>query len=216
VWEHTQRYLADLDTRTVDLPSSGSDPALLGDLADDVAVLRAAVADIDGPVTVVAHSYGGVVASEALADCPNVQQIVYLAAFPLDEGESLYQVIGRQPLEWWDVHEDDNYIDVRDPAALYTDCNLRQIQQAIARLTHQSWSSLHSEVTYPAWRYLPSTYVICTRDHVLHPMAQAVLSARASEVRRLAADHSPMLSQPDVLADLLRSVICDPAGPYRG
>lgn len=216
VWTHTLRHLADLNTTTVDLPSSGSDPAELGDLRDDTRALRAAVADIDGPVVVVAHSYGGVVASEALADCPNVQQIVFLAALALDEGESVYAIAGRQPEDWWDVHLDEGYVDTRTPEAFYTDCTPKQAREAIARITHQSWASLRDEVTYPAWRHIPSTYVICTEDEALPPASQAVFSARATEVRRLHSDHSPMISQPDVLADLLRSVITDPDGPYRG
>lgn len=96
VWDRLRRKLPGLDARAVDLPSSGSDPDRLGDLYDDADVLRAAVAEVDGPVVVVTHSYGGMVATEALTDVPNVQQVVYLAAFVPDEGESIDSLNGHQ------------------------------------------------------------------------------------------------------------------------
>lgn len=214
-WDRTRRVLSDLDTVAVDLPSSGPDPAALGTLYDDAAVVRDTVDDIGGPVVVVAHSYGGVVATQALTECDNVTRIVFVTAFPLDYGESLYTAIGRQPLEWWDLHPgDDNetgdgngrgYVDTRTPETFYTDCTAQQKADAIGRLTHQSWQSFRDPVTSVAWRHLPATYVVCTQDHALVPLAQSVLSARASDVRRLAASHSPMISQPDVLADLIRT-----------
>lgn len=203
-WTRVQRNLADLDTIAVDLPSSGSDPARLGSLADDAAVLRDTVAAVDGPVMVVGHSYGGVVASHALAGMRHVSRIVFVTALPLDAGESVSRIVGRQTPEWWDLHRRDNYLDTLRPEVFYTDCPPETVRDAVGRLGHQSWTSFTDPVAMPAWRDIPSTYVICTQDQALSPVAQGVLSARCTDVRRLAASHSPMLSQPDVLADLLR------------
>jgi pimeloyl-ACP methyl ester carboxylesterase len=216
VWDQLRRNLPDLDTRVVDLPSSGADPDRLGDLYDDADVLRAAVAEIDGPVVVVAHSYGGMVATEALTDAPNIQQLVYLAAFVPDEGESIDSLHGHQLPNWINVH--DNHIDANHPARVfYGDCPQHQARWAARQLTHQSVSSIRTPVTDPAWRYLPTAYLLCTRDRAIHPAAQAVMSARCDQVHRLRSDHSPMLSQPDALADLLRTVTaCHPAGTHRG
>lgn len=206
VWDQLRRNLPDLDTRTVDLSSSGSDPDRLGDLDDDAEILRAAVAEVEGPVVVVAHSYGGMVATEALTDVPNVQHIVYLAAFVPDEGESVDSMHGHQLPNWITVH-DGTHIDASHAGRVfYGDCSPRQATWAARRLTHQSLSSVLSPVTDPAWRYVPTTYLLCTRDRAIHPAAQAVMSARCDQVHRLRSDHSPMLSQPDALADLLRSV----------
>ena len=63
----------------VDLPSAGRDPAALGGVADDVAVVTAAVESAGEPVVLVGHSYGGVPVS-ALARHPRVAHAVYLAA----------------------------------------------------------------------------------------------------------------------------------------
>jgi pimeloyl-ACP methyl ester carboxylesterase len=203
-WTRLQRLLADVDTHAVDLPSSGSDPTRLGSLDDDAELLNRAVNAIDGPVVVCAHSYGGVVATHALTDARNVERLVYLAALPLDEGESIRRIAGQQVPEWWDLHRQTGYVDVAAPEIFYTDCTRTQARDATARLVHQSWRSFTDPVATPAWRTIPSTYVICTRDQALHPVAQGVLSARCTDVRLLPASHSPFLSQPDALADVLR------------
>ena len=58
-------------------------------LASDAASVGAVVGAIDGPVLMVGHSYGGAVMTQASASLPNVVGLVYLAAFGLDEGESV-------------------------------------------------------------------------------------------------------------------------------
>jgi pimeloyl-ACP methyl ester carboxylesterase len=81
---------------TVALTSSGDDPAALGDMQAD-AVIAAAAAAIDGPIAVVAHSYGGIPTTQALADLSNVRRLVNLAAFQLDAGQSLFSMaVGRR------------------------------------------------------------------------------------------------------------------------
>lgn len=208
VWSRVRRLLADRDTMAVDLPSSGTDPRELGSLADDATLLRQTVASVAGPVVVVGHSYGGVVATQALADMANVDRIVYLAALPLDVGESVSRIVGRQVPEWWDLHRRDGYLDSVRPEIFYTDCPPETVRDAIARLGHQSWSSFTDPVTTAAWRTIPSTYIICTEDAALLPIAQGILSARASTVLRLPTSHSPMLSAPDALVDLLLADRC--------
>lgn len=219
VWDQLRHYLREFDTVAVDLPSASPDPTRLGDLQDDADTLRSAVREIDGPVVVVAHSYGGAVATEALTDCPNVQQIIYLTAFAPDTGESVYELIAGQ-VPNWATTIDDTAIEVRHPhRVFYNDCTPQQARQAARQLVYQSLSSLQGPITDPAWRHIPSTYLLCTRDRTLHPAAQAVMSARCDQLHRLRADHSPMIGQPDALADLLRTVITCHAPspwPYRG
>src|SRR5882672_5111383 len=57
-------------------------------LADDVAATRRVIAEQDGPVTLVGHSYGGAVITEAGND-PKVAKLVYISAFAPDKGESV-------------------------------------------------------------------------------------------------------------------------------
>jgi pimeloyl-ACP methyl ester carboxylesterase len=98
-------HLDGLDAHTVDLPSSGTDPATLGDLRADAEVVRAALAGIDGPAVVVGHSYGGMVVTEAATAETGAAHLVYVCAFQLDEGESLLAAVGGQAPPWWEVHE---------------------------------------------------------------------------------------------------------------
>ena len=80
--------LPDVDVHTVTLTSSGDDPATLRDMYADAEVIAQAAAAIDGPVVVLAHSYGGVPTTQGLSEARKFRRIVYLAAFQLRAGES--------------------------------------------------------------------------------------------------------------------------------
>src|ERR1700693_4024448 len=67
-------------------------------LADDVARLRHVVKRQSGPTIVVGHSYGGQIMTSLGADAPNVVGLVYIAAFALDQGESLGALLSKGPV----------------------------------------------------------------------------------------------------------------------
>src|SRR6201999_4390961 len=69
----------------------------LTSLANDVARLRAVLARQDGPTVIAGHSYGGQVMTALGADAPNVVGLVYIAAFGIDEGESLGGLLSHRP-----------------------------------------------------------------------------------------------------------------------
>ncbi|MFJ5260469.1 alpha/beta hydrolase [Streptomyces sp. NPDC088387] len=208
-WEQLIDELPDVDVRTVALPSSGTggggDAGALGDLRDDAAVVAHAVAEIDGPVVVVAHSYGGVPVTEALGSAANVRRVVYLCAFQLDAGESVLSAVGGTPPPWWDVREDDGTVAALDPEQVfYGDVEPGLRARAVAQVGLQSLAAFSQPLTQAAWHTLPSTYVICEADGAIPPFAQEAMSGRARDVRRLDASHSPFLSRPAELAALLR------------
>ena len=66
-------------------------------LADDVARLRQVLELQDGPTIVAGHSYGGQIVTALGADAPNVVGLVYIAAFGLDQGESIGALLGGGP-----------------------------------------------------------------------------------------------------------------------
>ena len=84
-------------------------------LKDDVAVTKRAIAQFDGPVVLVGHSYGGVVISEAGTD-EKVKSLVYIAAFAPDKGESIQTLIANPP-ECLYVYEGLSCRSHRPPAA---------------------------------------------------------------------------------------------------
>ena len=55
-----------------------------------------------------------------------------------------------------------------------------------------------------AWRAKPSTYVVCTEDQAIHPEVQRFFAKRCGSTVELPASHSPMLSMPDRVAEILR------------
>jgi hypothetical protein len=109
----------------------------------DAAAIKSAAAAIDGPLVVVAHSYGGIPATQALSGAGNVVRIVYLAAFQLDVGESLLSGIGGSPAPWWNIRKRDGiagYIEAMTPVdVFYGDVDPEVAQQAAAQLGYQSY-----------------------------------------------------------------------------
>jgi pimeloyl-ACP methyl ester carboxylesterase len=94
-----------------------------------------------------------------------------------------------------------------DPAAagpaLYGDCSEADIAAALARLGPQPMATLGQPIRTASWRTIPSTYVVCTEDRSITVEAQRIMAARCGHVVELTASHSPFLSRPDAVADIL-------------
>jgi len=195
IWEKVAPQLAasGWQSRTVELPSTAENAGFEFRLHDDAAVVRQQIEQIDGPVVVVGHSYGGAVISEGAADLPNVRHLIYLAAFQLDVGESALGLLGGIPLPWWIV--DDGTITVETAhEVFFHDLQQDDAERAVARLLPFSWAGVEETLRAAAWRAVRSTYVICDQDSAIPPSVQEQMSARATDVRRLPGGHSPFLS----------------------
>jgi len=197
-----------IDVHTVTLTSTGDDPATLGNMYADAEVIAQAAAAIDGPVVVVAHSYGGVPTTQGLASARNVRRIVYLCAFQLDAGESLLSPNGGSLMPWAKLHHRDgfdDYVEAMSPTTVfYNDVDMLTARRAVAQLGYQSYASMRQPLTKTAWRTIPSTYVICDADNAIPVATQERIARRADDVQRLSTSHSPFLSQPAALARLIR------------
>ncbi|MDB6089263.1 MAG: uncharacterized protein JWN85_2047 [Gammaproteobacteria bacterium] len=193
-----------LAVRTVDLPSVGAKPGVVADLSADAAAVEAVIDDIAGPVLLCGHSYGGMVISHVVPK--NVARLVYLCAFMPAEGESLLSIGGGRNASW--IQELESDLLLPDPAqadaVFYADCDLASQQWARSRLRPQAAATVREPVPRPAWLHIPSTYIVCVNDMALPADLQRnVFAPRATEVLELQASHSPFLSQPAALADLL-------------
>ena len=190
------------------LPSSGSDPAALGDLSADARRVREVVAGVAEPVVLVGHSYGGMVITE-LADDPAVAHAVYLSAFWPERGQSLNDFLGGHLPDWIVPHADGTVTVTEDVdvarEALCADIDATTTAANMRRFVPQSISSLAAASSAPD-RTHPATYIICELDNAIPPAAQEAMSARADRVERLASSHQAMGSMPERVASLLEGV----------
>ncbi|GAA2781086.1 alpha/beta hydrolase [Crossiella cryophila] len=203
-WDELIPLLGEWPVVAVELPTLG-DPA--AGLAEDAAAVRAAVTAVDGPVVVVAHSYGGVVVTEALAGLPNVAHILYLAAFVLDVGDSLVAAAGGDGSPpWWEVGEDGLVRVTGAAEVFYNDLPAERAQAAVARLRPQALRPFLDELTAAAWREVPTSYLVTTEDNAIPAFVQRQFARRCGSVSELGASHSPFLSRPDQVAELIRQI----------
>ncbi|MFE0257990.1 alpha/beta hydrolase [Streptomyces sp. NPDC059010] len=203
-WEMLIPELTALGWRvaTVDLPSASSDPENTAGMYDDARVIRDSLNAIGGQVTVLAHSYGGIPATEAVADVPHVSQFIYLSAFQVDEGVSLsIQSGGQMP-----GGETGTLPAPEDPRSFfYADAAPEDAERAAARLVLQSVKSFGEPVTTAGWKTVPSSYIICEQDMAMPVAFQESMAIRSERVYRLSSSHSPFLSMPAELAGIITS-----------
>jgi pimeloyl-ACP methyl ester carboxylesterase len=190
---------------TVDLPSSGPDVTALGDLDADVAAVTAVLDSVEGPKILLGHSYGGVPITQAAAGRTDVDHLVYVCAFMLDKGVSLFDAAGGEPVPWWRLSEDGTWMVPDGPERVfYNDCTPEVVAASVAQIQPQSLSACTQPLTAAAWETIPSTYIVADRDAGLPQVVQeAMADGRAGRVRHVDAGHSPFLSKPAELAALV-------------
>jgi pimeloyl-ACP methyl ester carboxylesterase len=186
----------------------------LTSLADDVARLRQVLALQDGPTVLVGHSYGGQIMTALGADAPNVVGLVYIAAFGLDEGESLgallaqgpvtpalaHQFVDQRGFVWLSVDDFVNHFaaDV-DPVKAKVLC---AVQQPLAS------AAFNDVMGVPAWKSLPSWYMVAVDDQALPPDAERLFAKRmGATVVEVPSGHLAMVSHPGDVAKLTESAL---------
>jgi pimeloyl-ACP methyl ester carboxylesterase len=183
-------------------------------LADDVDRLRHVLRMDAVPTVLAGHSFGGQIITALGSDAPNVVGLVYVAAFGLDEGESIGALLAQGPptpalanleiddlgLAW--LPEDDFVghfaadLDPADARVLYA------VQQPLAATT------LGDVMGGPAWRSLPSWYVVAIEDEAIPPDAERLWAQRMGATTiEIAASHVVMTSHPDEVADFILSAV---------
>ncbi|MEU1607266.1 alpha/beta hydrolase [Micromonospora matsumotoense] len=195
----------------VRLPSCGELPDArrpVG-LDDDVEETRRVLHDA-GPVILVGHSYGGVVATAA-ADAGDVRHLVYVSSFLPDVGESLADLGPAGPAPHLEFFPDGTFAARPElvPPLFLHDCDPAAVEGALARLVRQDAAVLTTPVRYAGWRSTTSTAVVCAGDRATPPEVQRAQAARAGRTVELATGHHPMLSHPEPLAGLLREIAAE-------
>lgn len=178
----------------------------LTSLADDAERTRKMVKQIDGPVILVGHSYGGAVITEA-GDLPNVQGLVYIAAFAPDAGESPGGITQEHPpIGAPNLYPDsDGYLWVKQDKFHESFCqDLTEDEGLVMAVTQKAplASTFGDNVKAPAWKAKPTWYQISTQDRMIDPANQERMSARMNpkKIIKLDASHASLASQPEAIA----------------
>jgi len=178
-------------------------------LEDDAAATRRVIDDLDGPVVLVGHSYGGAVITEAGLD-DKVAALVYIAAFAPDKGESVNTLLAGFPADGPKppiLPPQDGFLFL-DRGKFHASFagDLPAEQAAFMADSQVPWgaSALGGTITEAAWRRKPSWYLISADDRMIDPRAQRSMSERAgSTVAEAPGSHSIYLSQPAAVAALI-------------
>jgi pimeloyl-ACP methyl ester carboxylesterase len=186
----------------------------LAALEDDVARLRRVLALQDGPTVVAGHSYGGQIMTALGADAPNAVALVYVAAFGLDEGESIGQLLGQGPptpalahlaidAEGFAWLPEDDFV---GHFAADVDPELARVMHAVQQPLHTN--ALESVMGTPAWKSLPSWYLVADGDQAIPPDAERLFAKRMGATTvEVASNHVAMVSHPeDALALIAQAV----------
>ena len=173
----------------------------------DAAVVRETLDNLGDDAVVVAHSWGGSPVTLGASGAPNLRHLIYVAAFMIEAGRPapidmrLLPPMGAFEIgpDWAVVKPDYAF------NAFYHDCDPQVAAECIAQLRPFAcvgWDLVETSVA-PAWRLVPTTYVVCTQDRGVNPDDQRKMAAQASEFVELDTSHSPFLSRPRQLADVI-------------
>src|ERR1035438_1940492 len=185
-------------------------------LADDVARLRQVLDLLNGPTLVLGHSYGGQIMTALGEETSNVVGLVYIAAFGLDHGETIGALLQAGPptpalahlkidsrgFAW--LPEDDFVghfaadIDPRKAKVMYA------VQQAL------SASTLEDVMGVPAWKALPTWYLVAADDQAIPPDAERAFAKRMGATTvEIQSNHCAMVSHPNEVVDLIETAAHD-------
>lgn len=194
-----------ITSSTVELSSVAQADAPIGDMYRDAKIVRDAVDAINGDCYVLAHSYGGLPVTEGLSGARNVKGLIYLTAFVLDQGETLFAACGSVDPSWWRRNAENTRLTADTPVEIFYNTTPEDLaDKAAARLRTHSLESFNQVITKTAWKEIDSTYIICERDAAIPLFAQEGMSQRCTRAVRIDTDHSPFLSAPAELAALIK------------
>lgn len=210
---HWAKMITELHRRGYDALHAVENP--LTSLADDAERTRLMVAQVDGPVLLVGHSYGGAVLTE-MGDLPNVVGLVYVAAFAPDAGESPGQLSQEMPPAAIEnlAPDSDGYLWIKPEAFHESFCQDLTDDEALVMAVTQKApraSTFGDAVTAPAWKAKPTWFQVSTQDHMIHPDNQRRMAQRMNPraTIELDASHASLASQPAALCDFIDDAVAE-------
>ncbi|HTX09130.1 MAG TPA: alpha/beta hydrolase [Solirubrobacteraceae bacterium] len=200
------------DGYTVDAPA---DP--LRSLSGDAAYIASYLKTISGPIVLVGHSYGGAVITNAATGNPNVRALVYIDAFAPDQGESVLSLAAKNPgselpaaittVPYTDGTTSgiDVYIKPADFRAAFA-ADVPSWEAAVMAATQRpiTYAALTEPSGIPAWKTIPSWYLVGLQDEAIPPATQELMAARMhAHTIAIDSSHASLVSHPRAVTDLI-------------
>jgi len=201
-------------------------PNTLRGPAADAAIIRNYLDTIDGPVVLVAHSYGGFVITNAATGAKNVRALVYVDAFIPDEGQPAVALTGMGsslvaaltnptavfklvPIPGAPTEAPDTYLlpsTVRENFAQDVSADDQEVIHATQRPA--SFAGLAEPSGPPAWKDIPSWAIIGKQDRIIDPVSLRAMAEHAgARITEIDASHVSMISHPDVVVEVIQEAL---------
>jgi pimeloyl-ACP methyl ester carboxylesterase len=177
---------------------------------EDLAIVKRTLNRVGSPVLLVGHSYGGATITGAGMD-DRVVGLVYIAAVAPDAGETVQDQLNKYPSDIFScVEVTDKLAWMLPSGTKFFAGDLPEDEQKLVWATHfppnmDLFNEQMLTAGQVAWRSKPSWYVLAKNDHTVHPDLQRWVSKRmGATVTEVESSHVPMLSQPNVVIDVIR------------
>jgi len=180
----------------------------LNSYADDVATVKRTLGRVNSPAILVGHSYGGATITGAGTD-ERVVGLVYIAAVVPDVHETVQSQLDKYPTDIFSqIEVAGGRVWIKPEGVKYFAGDLSEREQKLVWATHYPPAAdllEQQNLDEVAWKSKPSWYVLTTQDRTVHPDLQRWVSKRMkATVTEVASSHVPMLSQPDLVIDVIR------------
>jgi pimeloyl-ACP methyl ester carboxylesterase len=187
-------------------------PLPLTSFADDVAALGRTLERMPGPVVLAGHAYAGAVIGAACSD--KVKALVYIAALAPDAGETVADVFYRaepHPQAPKLAPDDHGLIYLPDAAFATAFAQHATAEEVVVLAAVQrpiSPACITVAMDAPLWKSCPSWFLVAEQDRMIVPATQHFMAARMNaRLRAHAVDHTPIVTAPDIVVDVLREAI---------
>ena len=181
----------------------------LTSLADDVAAAKRTISQIDGPLLLVAHSYGGMVLSEAGKD-PKVAGLLYVAALVPEEGQNANDVNAAMPTTGVEKEfrvSPDGFLFLSMKAVnehFAPDATPEERKLVYATQVPLAARAGDEKVYSPAWQSKPTWFIVAAQDRVINPdLERFKAKLMKATTIELNSSHVPMISQPDKVTEFI-------------
>jgi pimeloyl-ACP methyl ester carboxylesterase len=208
------RVITALEAEDVDVTAA---PLPLTSLADDVAALNRSLDRTKGSIVLVGHAYAGAVI--ALARPERVKALVYVTALAPDEGEKVADVFYRlEPHPQAPKLAPDGNGLIWLPEAAFATAfaqNASAIDRAVLAAVQRpiSLNCITVPVGRPLWKDIPSWFLVAEDDRMIVPETQRFMARRMkATVKAHAVDHTPSVTAPTVVVDVIREAVRSAAG----